>query len=58
MMEPVIQERAWLAAATGGQGAGIPYLEQLRTLRVSIYGVRSQQVERTDRDIAEAWAGR
>jgi hypothetical protein len=57
-MEPVIQERAWLAAATAGQAASIPYLEQLRTLRISIYGIQSRQVEQTDRDIAEAKAGR
>ncbi len=54
MMEPVLQERAWLAAATAGQAAGIPYLEQLRVLRVSIYGIQSQKVEQTDHDIAEA----
>jgi hypothetical protein len=58
MMEPVIQERAWLAAATAGQAASIPYLEQLRTIRISIYGIQSQQVEQTNRDIADAKAGR
>ena len=58
MMEPVIQERAWLAAATAGQAASIPYLEQLRTVRISIYGIQSHQVEQTNRDIAEAKAGR
>jgi hypothetical protein len=41
-MEPVLQERAWLAIATTGQAAGIGYLEQLRTLRISIYGAQRQ----------------
>ena len=40
MMEPVIQERAWLAAATAGQAASIAYLEQRRTIRISIYGIK------------------
>lgn len=53
-MEPVLQERAWLATAAAGQAAGIPYLEQLRALRVSIYGARSRQVEQTTSDIAKA----
>ena len=57
-MEPVIQERAWLAATTAGQAASIPYLEQLRAIRISNYGIQSHQVEQTDRDIAEAKAGR
>jgi len=55
-MEPLIQERAWLAAATAGQDASIAYLEQLRTIRISIYGIKSQQVEQTHHDIAEATA--
>jgi hypothetical protein len=54
MMEPLLQERAWLASTTDGQAAGIPYLEQLKALRASIYGVRSPQVEETNRDLAEA----
>jgi hypothetical protein len=58
MMEPLIQERAWLAAATAGHAASIVYLEQLRTLRISIYGIKSRQVEQTNHDIAEAKAGR
>ena len=53
-MEPVLQERAWLAAAMAGQAASIPYLEQLRAIQISIYGIRSRQVEQTTRDLAEA----
>jgi hypothetical protein len=53
-MEPVLQERAWLAIATTGQAAGIRYLEQLRTLRISIYGAQSRQVEQTTSEIARA----
>jgi tetratricopeptide (TPR) repeat protein len=56
MMEPVLQERAWLAGATDGQAASIPYLEQLRDLRASIYGVHSRQVEQTTHDLAAAKA--
>ena len=56
MMEPVLQERAWLAGATNGQAASIPYLEQLRDLRSSIYGLHSRQVEQTIRDLEEAKA--
>ena len=52
-MEPVLQERAWLAIATTGQAAGIRYLEQLRTLRISIYGAHSGQVEQTTSEIAK-----
>jgi len=54
MMEPVLQERAWLAAATDGPAAGIPYLEQLKALRASIYGAGSRPVEEANRDLAEA----
>jgi hypothetical protein len=50
----VLQERAWLASTTNGQAASIPYLEQLRDLRASIYGVHSRQVEQTLHDLAEA----
>lgn len=53
MMEPVLQERAWLEAPAG-QAVSIPYLEQLRTLRMSIYGEGSRQVEQTTRDLAAA----
>jgi len=52
-MEQVLQERAWLEAPPG-QAASIPYLEQLRALRVSIYGEGSRQVEQTTRDLAVA----
>ncbi|HXJ40088.1 MAG TPA: hypothetical protein VNH18_12495 [Bryobacteraceae bacterium] len=55
-MEPVLQERAWLAMATAGQGAGIPFLEQLRALRISIYGAMSQEVQQADRELSEAKA--
>jgi hypothetical protein len=55
-MEPVLQERAWLAAATDGEAAGIPYLEQLRDLRASIYGDNSRQVEQATLDLAAAHA--
>ena len=54
MMEPVLQERVWLAGATNGQAASIPYLEQLRDLRTSIYGVHGRQVEQTIHDLAAA----
>jgi hypothetical protein len=59
MMEPVLQERVWLEAPVG-QAANIPYLEQLRALRVSIYGEGSRQVEQTTHDlaVANAKAGR
>lgn len=53
-MEPVLQERAWLAAAMAGEAASIPYLEQLRAIRIAIYGIQSRQVEQTDHDLAEA----
>lgn len=55
-MEGVVQERAWLAAATDGEAAGIPYLEQLRDLRASIYGDNSRQVEQSTLDLAAAHA--
>jgi tetratricopeptide (TPR) repeat protein len=54
MMEQVLQERVWLAGATNGQAASILYLEQLRDLRTSIYGVHSRQVEQTIHDLAAA----
>jgi hypothetical protein len=54
MIERVLQERAWLAAATNGPAASIPYLEQLRAVRVAIYGVQSRQAEQTIRDLLEA----
>ncbi len=59
MMEPVLQERIWLEAPAG-QAASIPYLEQLRALRVSIYGEGSRQVEQTTHELtaANAKAGR
>lgn len=53
-MEPVLQERAWLAAATRGEAASIPYPEQLRELRISVYGARSQEAEQNTLDIAKA----
>ncbi|HXB70822.1 MAG TPA: tetratricopeptide repeat protein [Candidatus Acidoferrales bacterium] len=53
-MEPVLQERAWLAGATGGPAASIAYLEQLRELRASTYGANSEQVEQGTRDLAAA----
>ena len=53
MMEPVLQERVWLEAPAG-QAASIPYLAQLRALRVSIYGEGSRQVEETTHDLAAA----
>jgi tetratricopeptide (TPR) repeat protein len=53
-MEPVLRERAWLAAAGAGQAASVPYLEQLRAVQTSIYGAQSRQVEQTNRDLAEA----
>jgi hypothetical protein len=56
MMEPVLEERARLAGATDGQAARIPYLEQLRDLRTSIYGVHSRQVEQTTHDLVAAKA--
>jgi hypothetical protein len=56
-MEPVIQERAWLSAAGNGEAAGIRYLEQLRDLRASTYGVNSRQVEQATLDLAATHAG-
>ena len=53
-MEPVLQEWAWLATAMAGQAASIPYLERLRTIRTSLYGAQSRQVEQTNHDLAEA----
>jgi tetratricopeptide (TPR) repeat protein len=53
MMEPVLQERVWLEAPTG-EAASIPYLEQLRALRVAIYGEGSREVEQTTHDLAAA----
>jgi hypothetical protein len=55
-MEPLLQERAWLAAATDGPAAGIAYLEQLRELRTATYGVDSQRVEESTSDLAAAHA--
>jgi hypothetical protein len=46
-MEPILEERAWLAESTAGKAAGIPYQEQLRDLRAAIYGAHSRQVEET-----------
>jgi hypothetical protein len=59
MMEPVLQERVWLEAPAG-QAASLPYLAQLRALRVSIYGEGSREVEQTTHDLsaANAKAGR
>jgi hypothetical protein len=59
MMEQVLQERVRLEAPAG-QAASIPYLEQLRALRVSIYGEGSRGVEQTTHDlaVANAKAGR
>jgi beta-lactamase regulating signal transducer with metallopeptidase domain len=53
-MEPVVRERAWLAEAMAGKAASVPYLEQLRSVQTSLYGVQSRQVEQTDRYLAEA----
>jgi len=53
IMEQVLQERVWLEAPAG-QAANLAYLEQLRALRVSIYGEGSRQVEQTTRDLAAA----
>jgi hypothetical protein len=53
MMEPVLQERVWLEAPAG-QAASIPYLAQLRALRVSIYGEGSREVDQTTHDLAAA----
>ena len=53
-MEGVLQERAWCVAAASGEAASLAYLEQLRELRVSIYGVDSQQVEMSTRELAAA----
>jgi len=53
MMEPVLQERVWLEAPAR-QAASLPDLEQLRALRVSIYGEGSRQVEQTTHELAEA----
>ena len=55
MMEPVLQERVWLEAPAG-QATSIPYLEQLRALRVSIYGEGSRQVEETTHELVAATA--
>jgi tetratricopeptide (TPR) repeat protein len=55
MMEPVLQERV-LLEAPAGQAASIPYLEQLRALRVSIYGEGSRQVEETTHELVAATA--
>jgi len=55
-MEPVLQERAWLAAAMDGEAAGIRSLDRLRDLRASIYGDNSRQVEQATLDLAAAHA--
>ncbi|HEV3196265.1 MAG TPA: tetratricopeptide repeat protein [Bryobacteraceae bacterium] len=55
-LETVLQERAWLQAARDGEAAGIPFLEQIRDLRASIYGDNSRQVEQATLDLAEAYA--
>lgn len=55
-MEPLLQERAWLAEQTDGEGSGIPFLEQLRNLRGSIYGENSEQVEHSTMALAAAHA--
>jgi tetratricopeptide (TPR) repeat protein len=51
-MESILQERGWLADATGGDAARIPYLVQLRDLRVSIYGLHSRQTADVEEDLA------
>ncbi|MDQ1474115.1 MAG: hypothetical protein QOJ99_5595 [Bryobacterales bacterium] len=53
-MQPVLQERAWLEDSIAGPAASIPYLEQMRTLQISLYGARSQAVEQTNRELAKA----
>jgi len=55
-LEPVLQERAWLAAAMDGEAAGIRSLERLRDLRAAIYGDNSRQVEQATLDLAAAHA--
>jgi len=47
LLKHVLQERPWLAAAMAGQAAGVPYLEQLRSVQTALYGVASRQVEQT-----------
>jgi hypothetical protein len=53
-MESILQERGWLAGATGGDAARIPYLVQLRDLRVAIYGLHSHQVAASEEELATA----
>ena len=51
---PVLQERAWLASATAGQAASIPYLEKSAPSESLSIGAQSRQVEQTTSDIAKA----
>jgi tetratricopeptide (TPR) repeat protein len=53
-MEPLLQERAWMAAA--GTAARIRGLEELRDFRASIYGSNSRPVEESTRDLAASHA--
>jgi tetratricopeptide (TPR) repeat protein len=52
-MEPLLRERAWMAAA--GSAARIRGLEDLRDFRASVYGSNSRPVEDSTRDLAASY---
>jgi len=52
-MEPLLRERAWMAAA--GSAARIRGLEDLRDFRASVYGSNSRPVEDSTRDLAVSY---
>jgi tetratricopeptide (TPR) repeat protein len=52
-MEPLLRERAWMAAA--GSAARIRGLEDLRDFRASVYGGNSRPVEDSTRDLAASY---
>lgn len=53
-MEPLLQERAWMAAA--GTAARMRGLEELRDFRASVFGSNSRPVEQSTRDLAASHA--
>jgi len=54
-MEPVLRERAWMAASEG-RAAHIRGLEELRDFRASVYGSNRRPVEDSARELAASYA--
>ena len=54
-MEPVLQERAWMAVSAG-PAARFKALEELRDFRAAVYGSNSLPVEESTRELAASYA--